>query len=123
MVNPAGPECCRKRGLMSGGVDEEVRPVEPVHLLAQLVQVLLELPFLVAPGEVGVGLLEPDLAEQVHHFRLGERLGQEQHVGSVRRTSASSQAQNSTGLVCGLSTRKIRTPCSIQNRRIRRHSW
>ena len=36
--------------------------------------------------------------------------------GSVSLTSASSRSQNRTGLVCGLSTRKIRTPWSIQCR-------
>ena len=34
--------------------------------------------------------------------------------GSVRATSASSRSQNGSGLVCGLSTRKIRTPWAIQ---------
>ena len=34
--------------------------------------------------------------------------------GSVRRISLSSHSQNATGLVCGLSTRKIRTPWLIQ---------
>ena len=36
--------------------------------------------------------------------------------GSVARTSARSHSQNGSGLVCGLSTRKIRTPCAIQKR-------
>ena len=49
----------------------------------ELLDVLLELPLLVAPGVVGVGLLEADLAERVHHRRLGERLGQPDHVGVV----------------------------------------
>src|SRR5260370_38620739 len=31
-----------------------------------------------------------------------------------RLTSLMSHSQNGNGLVCGLSTRKIRTPCSIQ---------
>ncbi len=42
--------------------------------------------------------------------------------GSVRRTSASSHSQKASGLVCGLSTRKIRTPCDIQSLTIRRTS-
>ena len=42
--------------------------------------------------------------------------------GSVRRTSPSSHSQNGTGLVCGLSTRKIRTPWSIQTRSTRNTS-
>ena len=33
--------------------------------------------------------------------------------GSLTAISASSRSQNRSGLVCGLSTRKIRTPCSI----------
>jgi len=39
--------------------------------------------------------------------------------GSLTAISASSRSQNRSGLVCGLSTRKIRTPCSIQSRVIR----
>lgn len=39
--------------------------------------------------------------------------------GSVRLMSASTRSQKTTGLVCGLSTRKIRTPCAIQNRSTR----
>ena len=43
--------------------------------------------------------------------------------GSVLRTSPSSHSQNSTGLVCGLSTRKTRTPCDIHSRTMRSTSW
>lgn len=39
--------------------------------------------------------------------------------GSVRLMSAITFSQKTTGLVCGLSTRKIRTPWSIQNLRTR----
>lgn len=39
--------------------------------------------------------------------------------GSVRLTSAMTRSQNTTGLVCGLSTRKIRTPYDIQCRSTR----
>jgi hypothetical protein len=39
--------------------------------------------------------------------------------GSVSLTFQMSQYQKSSGLVCGLSTRKIRTPASIQTRTTR----
>ncbi len=39
--------------------------------------------------------------------------------GSVPLISAITRSQNTTGLVCGLSTRKIRTPWSIQCRSTR----
>ncbi|GAA3848324.1 hypothetical protein GCM10023083_91040 [Streptomyces phyllanthi] len=39
--------------------------------------------------------------------------------GSVRPTSPSTRSQKTTGLVCGLSTRKIRTPWAIQCRSTR----
>ena len=35
--------------------------------------------------------------------------------GSVWRTVPISHSQNGNGFVCGLSTRKMRTPCAIQN--------
>ena len=53
------------------------------RLAGELLDVLLELPLLVAPGVVRVGLLEADLAERVHHRRPGERLGQPDHLGVV----------------------------------------
>ena len=64
-----------------GGVDEEVGPQEVRGLPRQLGEVLLELPLLVAPGEVRVGLVEADPGQRLHHRRPGERLGEEQHVG------------------------------------------
>ncbi|MCO4700680.1 hypothetical protein LRR80_06796 [Streptomyces sp. RO-S4] len=42
--------------------------------------------------------------------------------GSVRLISPMTRSQNTTGLVCGLSTRKIRTPASIQCRSTRQVS-
>ena len=62
-------------------VGEEVRPVILAHLAHQLGDVLDELLLRVAPGEVGVGLLEADLRELLHHLRPGEGLGEEDHVG------------------------------------------
>ena len=93
-------------------VDEEVRP----HVLARLVlgelgQVLGELGLGVAPGEVAVGLGEADLGQPLHHLGPGERLGQEDRRRDARSwTSRIIHSQNGSGLVCGLSTRKIFTP-------------
>ena len=42
--------------------------------------------------------------------------------GSLRRISASIHAQNGKGFVCGLSTRKMRTPRAIQLRVTSRHA-
>ena len=36
--------------------------------------------------------------------------------GSTARTSAISHSQKGSGFVCGLSTRKMRTPCETQRR-------
>ena len=45
------------------------------------------------------------------------------HSGcSVALTSAMIRCQNTSGLVCGLSTRKMRTPCDVQWRMTRRTS-
>ena len=62
-------------------VGEEVRPVILAHLAGQLGDVRDELLLRVAPGEVGVGLLEADLGELLHHLGPGEGLGEEDHVG------------------------------------------
>jgi len=43
--------------------------------------------------------------------------------GSVLLTSAMMRSQKLMGLVCGLSTRKMRTPCDVQCRMTRRTSW
>ena len=43
--------------------------------------------------------------------------------GWSRRIRSISQAQNAIGLVCGLSTRKMRTPSPIQYRSTSRHAF
>ncbi len=43
--------------------------------------------------------------------------------GSTDFTSAMSHSQNWTGLVWGLSTRNIRTPCEVQYLTTRSTSW
>ena len=63
------------------GVGEEVRTVEVRGLVGDLVEVLLQLPLGGAPGEVGVALLEADLAKGSHHLGTGEGLGQEDDLG------------------------------------------
>ena len=45
--------------------------------LGEFLEVLLEFPFLFAPGEVGVAHVEAFLREAVHHLGTGERLGEE----------------------------------------------
>ena len=65
---------------MSGVLTQKFGRKKLSRLGRQLLHVLLDLPLLVAPGEVGVGLLEAGLAERVHHCWLGESLGQEEHV-------------------------------------------
>jgi hypothetical protein len=42
--------------------------------------------------------------------------------GCCSCTAAMTHAQNAVGLVCGLSTRKIRTPLAIQKSRISLHA-
>ena len=87
-------------------------------VVRQLGEVLGQLPLAVAPGEVRVRLREPELRQVVHDLRARESLRQqEDRSGRRRMTSAISHSQNGNGFVCGLSTRKIRTPCSIQNRK------
>ena len=65
-----------------GRVDEEVHTHEVgAFLLRQLGQIFLQLPLLVAPREVGIGLVVADLGEALHHLRPGKRLGEEDHAG------------------------------------------
>ena len=73
----------------------------------------------VGPGVVGV---LGDLATELLKFiRAGRVKASERNntSGSAALTSLISQAQKSGGLVCGLSTRKIRTPWPIQYRTTR----
>ena len=96
------------------------RPERRTHVCrgvaGELAPVLLELPLRVAPGVVGVALLEPGLGEAVHHRRLGERLGEPDRLGVVLRDVGDQPLPEGTGFVCGLSTRKMRTPWSS-------HTW
>ena len=99
-------------------VREEVRPVERAPSRRSMLDELDAARALrVLPGEVRVRLAEADLGERLHHRRPRERLGEEDHVRDRRpRTSAISHSQNGTGFVCGLSTRKTRTPRRHQSR-------
>ena len=54
------------------------------RVLGELDHVVGQLLLGVAPGEVGVGLVEADLPQGAHHRRAGEGLGQEQHLGVGR---------------------------------------
>ncbi|CAB4861662.1 unannotated protein [freshwater metagenome] len=64
-----------------GGGREQVRPHRGGGRAGELSTVGGELVARIAPGEVGVALLEADLCEGPHHGRPGECLGEEQHVG------------------------------------------
>ncbi len=64
-----------------GGVGEEVGPHVGGGVPRQFGEVLRQFLFGVAPGEVGVGLLEADLGQGVHHRGAGEGLGEEDDVG------------------------------------------
>ena len=66
---------------MSGVLTKKLGRRKCGGLLAQLGEVLLELPLLVAPGEVGVALVEAHPGQGVHHRGPGEGLGEEQDVG------------------------------------------
>src|SRR6266852_6893863 len=52
------------------------------------------------------------------YINLGRVNASDRKITSAcsRLTSRMSHSQNENGLVCGLSTRKIRTPCSTQKR-------
>ncbi|MNS60425.1 hypothetical protein D3C72_934220 [compost metagenome] len=65
-----------------GRVDEEVGPVALAPWrLVELLEVLAQFLFVVAPGEVGIALRVPDLAQAGHHRRLGEGFGEEDDLG------------------------------------------
>ena len=81
--------------------------------LRQLGEILRQLLLRVTPGEVGVALREARLRQRLHHFRLGEGFGEKDRIGKFRADAPRSNIpKTATGLVCGLSTRKMRTPCS-----------
>ena len=67
-----------------GRVGPEVGPhVVGRRPVGELVDVVAQLPGLVAPGEVRVALREADLGQLGHDLRARERLGQEDDVGVV----------------------------------------
>ena len=101
---------------------QNIRRVRPevaakifAHLgLRQFREIFGEFRLGISPGEIGVALGEAGLGQRLHHLWLGERLGEKDHVRELRPHSGDQYSQNATGLVCGLSTRKIRTPRSAQ---------
>jgi hypothetical protein len=58
--------------------------------------------------------VKPSLASR--YITLGRVNASERKIrsGCSLRSSPISHSQNANGFVCGLSTRKMRTPCSIQ---------
>ena len=67
-----------------GGAHPEVRPEEVGALAREFGEIALELGLAVAPGEIGVALLEADFCEGVHHRWSSECLGQEDHIFELR---------------------------------------
>src|SRR5579871_3903667 len=60
--------------------------------------------------------LKPSLASRYMIFGRVNASDRNVASGRTRFTSARHHSQKPNGLVCGLSTRKIRTPCSTQNK-------
>src|SRR5207248_1604068 len=59
--------------------------------------------------------VKPSLASQYMTFGRVNASARKIRSGFFALRSAIIHSQNANGLVCGLSTRKMRTPCSIQN--------
>ena len=66
--------------------------------------------------------MKPSLARAFISFGRVKASDRKITSGSRALTSRISHSQNGKGLVCGLSTRKIRTPCAIQNSTISRNA-
>ena len=95
-----------------GRIDEEIRAIViALRIAGQFVQILLQLPLLGSPGEVGVGLGEAELGEALHQLRPRKGFGEEDHVG-MRAAGPRGSAIPRTGTAwcAGLSTRKMLTP-------------
>ncbi len=68
-----------------GRVDEKVRTIEiSLRIGGEFDEILLQLPFLGPPGEVGIGLGKAELGKPLHQFWPGERFGEEDHVGMAK---------------------------------------
>ncbi len=107
-----------------GRVGPHVGPeVVEARGVAQLGEVLLDLPLLVAPREVRVRLREADLREPLHHRGAGERLGEEDHVG-IRGTdltrSATPRTRTASCAGCRPGTRARRARSRTGRRRAAR---
>ena len=109
----------QRLGQNIGRIRPEIGSEEFAHRAAvQLREVLCQLLLRIPPCKVRVRLREAKLRQPVHHFWPRERFRQEKSHRDVRDcTSPITHSQNANGFVCGLSTRKIRTPCSIQNKK------
>src|SRR5437773_2375548 len=101
-----------------GSVRPCVRPEEFAHRWpGDLVEVLGQLVLGVAPGEVSVRLAEAGLASQYMILGRVKASARNSTSGCSFRISRMTHCQKGSGFVCGLSTRKMRTPLSIQKRK------
>ena len=115
-ITNAGRPWSRWCGLMSGVFVNGLRPEVLAHLGDCVSSVRYSRSSRrLAPGEVRVALGEADFASSCIIFGFVNASERKITSGWSRWTSAISHAQNAIGFVCGLSTRKIRTPRSIQN--------
>ena len=92
-----------------------VRPEVPAEVFAhragrQLGQVVAQLVPRLAPREVGVALAESRLGQGRILFGVVNASDRKMTPGSTACASRDQPRQNATGLVCGLSTRKMRMP-------------
>ena len=99
-----------------GRVGPGVRPVVIDRAGGEVGEVLAQLPCLAAPGEVGVRLGEAELGEPLHDPGRVNASARKIVSGCSRRIELIAHSQKANALVCGLSTRKIVTPRSTQNR-------
>src|SRR5215813_6651822 len=123
ILKAGGPPRCRISGRMSGVLQKKLpRKYSAISDCVSSSRYSVSSVLKLRQVKYVYDWLKPALASAL--IILGRVKASERKItsGWLSCTSRISHSQNSTGFVCGLSTRKMRTPCSTQNRTTRRSS-
>ena len=110
------PPCCSSSVRMSGVLGQRLgRKYSRTELCVRSVKYFVNSHLVSRQAKYVYDCENPALASRYITFGLVNASARKSTSEYFCRTPEIKNSQNGSGFVCGLSTRKIRTPCSLQN--------